>query len=463
MSINSVCHELREEEGMAVELVPSGKPQPKSKHGWTRAGGVAIKIRAVSQGEAGRSRAVDKSRSSVPIHPELYSLRFWAFLLIFLHHFLGPYRHRIAGLSQNPILSRLITTALDSGSLGLDLFFCMSSFLITGILVREIEANGRLNIAAFLARRCLRIFPLYFGFLALTVCVIPYFLPSERLSREYLVPFLLFGANWVCAFRGFPSSVAAPLWSVSGEQQFYLLWPALVSWLSPRRIVPIALGCIGVATVARIVVLRLGLPQPAIWANTVAHLDPIAAGALCSVALRGRGWRIREGGRRALLAVGLGLPIALIFALGPSVYHGPLSLLFYPASALACGCILAGVYREGRTAYRPSIVYLGQISYGLFVFHILAIQIARAATRPLVVGKGWSFKAALFGGDMIIAFGLTVGMAMLSYHYFERTFLRYKARFRTERSSRPEQEAGPERAGSAVTLFVPQMSRGVDH
>jgi peptidoglycan/LPS O-acetylase OafA/YrhL len=442
MSIASGCCEITKVDRSVVDLP-----------------GAHCQSRVVCEGKAGRKGA-EESRPNPQSHPELYSLRFWAFLLVFAHHFLGPCLHRLSGLGNNAVIARLVTTAVDLGSLGVDLFFCMSSFLITRILVREFEAHGRLNIPAFLARRCLRIFPLYFGFLGLTVFVIPHFLASEHLSKEYLIPFVLFGANWVCAARGFPSSVAAPLWSVSGEQQFYLLWPALVHWLSPRRIVPMALACVGVSTIARMAVLRAGLPQPAIWANTLAHLDPIAAGALCSVMLSRKGWPIQQGARRALLALGIGLPAGLLFTLGPSVYHGPWSLLFYPASAFACGCVLAGVYREGRAAYRPSLVYLGRISYGLFVFHILAMQLTRAVTAPLLAGKGSSFKAALAGGNMVIAFGLTVGLAMLSYRYFEEPFLRYKARFRSEKSSRPVKHAGPEVSSPVAPLFLPQMKGG---
>jgi peptidoglycan/LPS O-acetylase OafA/YrhL len=398
--------------------------------------------------------AKQKSRANAPLHPELSCLRFWAFLLIFAHHFFGRYQEAIVGLSNGPRGLRIISALFDSASLGLDMFFCLSSFLITGILLREFEANGRLDLSAFLARRALRIFPLYFGFLALTVFVLPHLLPNEHLSGQYLVAFLLFGANWICAFQGFPASVAAPLWSVSGEQQFYALWPVLLGWLSPRRIVPLALGCILLSTVARASVLHLGLARPAIWANTLAHLDPIAVGALCSVWVRNRQCDIGEATRRGLLAFGLGLPVTLLFILGPSVYHSRWSMIFYPAAALACGSILVGVYRQTTRAHRPWLVHLGQISYGLFVFHTLAIQLVQGILVAVLPSPhGMSFKAAFGLGQMSVALALTIGVAMLSYRFYEEPFLRYKAMFRPIKSPQPAFE----RLGSSpAVVLVPK-------
>ena len=384
-------------------------------------------------------------------HPELYSLRFWAFLLIFAHHFLGRYFEGIASLAHDPLTSRIISALFNFGSLGLDMFFCLSSFLVTGILLREFDANGRLDITAFLARRALRIFPLYFGFLALTTFVLPRLLPGEHLGGEYLVAFLLFGANWICTFKGFPPSVAAPLWSVSGEQQFYALWPVLIGWLSPRRIVPLAVGCIGVSTVVRVAVLQANLPPPAIWANTLAHLDPIAVGALCSVCLRSSQSRIAN--RRLLLAFGIGLPACLLFVLGPSAYHGPWSMAFYPAAALACGSILLGVYRHTPKLHSPWLVHLGKISYGLFVFHTLAIQLVdKLFAASLPSPEGLVFKVALGLGQMATAFILTIGIAILSYRYFEKPFLQYKTLFR----AKPAGPAFPELAQSPVVVLAPK-------
>ena len=398
--------------------------------------------------------AKQKSRANAPPHPELSCLRFWAFLLIFAHHFLGRYQEAIVGLSNDPRSSRIVSALFDSGSLGLDMFFCLSSFLITGILLREFEANGRLDISAFLARRALRIFPLYFGFLALTVFVLPHVLPNEHLSGQYLIAFLLFGANWICAFQGFPTSVAAPLWSVSGEQQFYALWPVLLGWLSPRRIVPLALGCILLSTTVRASVLHLGLARPAIWANTLAHLDPIAVGALCSVWLRNRQSDFGEATRRWLLAFGVGLPLTLLFILGPSAYHGPWSIVFYPVAALACGSILLSVYRQTTGTHRRWLVYLGQISYGLFVFHTLAIQLVQGIfVAVLPSPQGMSFKAAFGFGQMSVALALTTATAMLSYRFFEEPFLRYKAMFRP---TKPSQPAFERLGGSPAVVLVPK-------
>ncbi len=100
-----------------------------------------------------------------------------------------------------------------------DLFFALSSYLITELLIREHRPTGTLNIRAFYARRVLRIWPLYFFAL---------FLAAPSLPREYLAGFALLSGNWMCALAGFPASPFALLWSVSIEEQFYLAWPWVV-------------------------------------------------------------------------------------------------------------------------------------------------------------------------------------------------------------------------------------------
>jgi len=371
-------------------------------------------------------------------HPELYSLRAAAFAVIFGHHFLASYLGGFARLTHDGVASRVVMALVDSCSVGLDMFFCLSSFLITSQLVREFDAHGHLNVGRFLARRSLRIFPLYFGFLALTVFIVPRLIPGEHLSGVYLSAFCFFGANWLCAFNGYPASVSAPLWSVSAEQQFYLVWSALIAFLSPRRVVPLALCGLGLATVARITVLHLGLPHPAIWANTFARLDPIALGALCAMFVRQKRWRPGQGLRTSILITGLSVPPLLIFILGPTVYHGPWSVLFYPCVALASACVLAGTYRENKAKHPAVLVYLGRISYGLFIFHMLAIQIVRTVQHFLVPHvQGWQMKLALCAGSMALALGLTVALAALSYRYFETPFLALKARFSIPKTHPP--------------------------
>src|SRR5687768_7831381 len=161
-------------------------------------------------------------------HPELDVLRFVAFLAVFMHHAL-PRDARLyvnSGLSQ--AATQWLLTAKEAGAFGVDLFFALSSYLITELLLREHEQRGTFSVAAFYVRRALRIWPLYFTFLALTVLVVPTLIPTDRFGPIYITSFALFVGNWVCAAKGLPFSVASPLWSISVEEQFYIGWPLLL-------------------------------------------------------------------------------------------------------------------------------------------------------------------------------------------------------------------------------------------
>ena len=137
-------------------------------------------------------------------HPELDALRFSAFLLVFLFHASGSFR----GIGRGPL------HGFVPGAFGVDLFFTLSAYLITEILLREWRAKGSIDIGAFYVRRILRIWPLYFCFLLFTWIVVPHLLTFERFPLRAKVAYLVFVANWQWLLKTPVRSVAAILWSV---------------------------------------------------------------------------------------------------------------------------------------------------------------------------------------------------------------------------------------------------------
>src|SRR5262249_1274037 len=119
----------------------------------------------------------------------------------------------------------IVARLVGGGRVGLDLFFVLSSYLITSILLRERSVHGEFRTGAFYARRALRIWPLYFATIGFCYCVLRFALPGEILPLKYVVAFAFFSGNWAMIAWGVPHSGAAVLWSVSIEEQFYLLWP----------------------------------------------------------------------------------------------------------------------------------------------------------------------------------------------------------------------------------------------
>lgn len=364
-------------------------------------------------------------RGQALYHPELDVLRFFAFFAVFLHHALpriaAPYIE--AGLS--PAQAQWLLNAKAAGAFGVDLFFTLSAFLITELLLREYANRGRFSLSAFYIRRALRIWPLYFTFLALTVLVIPAIFPNDEFGPIYAISFALFVGNWVCATSGLPVSVASPLWSISVEEQFYFGWPLLLRVFGMDRIMQLVAGLFALALATRVVLATLEIEHPGVWCNTLARLDPIALGALLAFVLRGRTPRINSGLRLLLCAVALISWLLTARYLGED---GPSSILTYAVSAIASVMMLVAVlHGNAPLLHLPPftwLVYLGRISYGLYVFHLLALALTAKLLFLNVLQIEPTFERRLF-----FSFLLTVIMAAASYRWLEQPFLRLKKRF----------------------------------
>ncbi len=145
--------------------------------------------------------------------PELDVLRFGAFLLVFLHHALPHDTASYVGLPH--FAAQTLAAIGRAGALGVDLFFALSSYLITELLLREHRATTRIDVRAFYVRRILRIWPLYFLALIILAPLMRLIDPGDSMPATYTAAFALLAGNWACAFGGYPASSFALLWSVS--------------------------------------------------------------------------------------------------------------------------------------------------------------------------------------------------------------------------------------------------------
>lgn len=355
--------------------------------------------------------------------PELDILRFGAFLLVFSCHLMPGDAAHYQRLFGPGVIARFAGPAFRGGAYGVDLFFCLSSYLITTLLLKEHTLHGKIDIRSFYFRRILRIWPLYFAFLLVVVPLVGAVLPTQRLSPRFFLAFVTFFGNWACAAWSFPVSAAGILWSVSIEEQFYLTWPLVMKrWLGhlPR----ICWGLILLAAAARLALVFHGASRDAIFCNTLTRLDPIAAGALVAWYLRGRTPGFRAVFRVPMILLGFA-GIFLCGALGSG--GGVLALVTYPAATVASVLLLLGtlgtdlgfLWEPGRRL----LIYLGRISYGLYVFHRVWLAIAANWIR---------FRHPSLGQFLLqLAFSLagTVLVAGLSYRFLESPFLKMKDRW----------------------------------
>jgi peptidoglycan/LPS O-acetylase OafA/YrhL len=349
--------------------------------------------------------------------PELDALRFLAFLTVFVRHSFadspGFYLERgvPAGLAD------LCAAVVLASGFGVDLFFLLSSFLITSLLLREQKRTGRIDVPWFYLRRLLRIWPLYFCFVGIVGFLLPRFFASiPGPTGPESIGLLTFTHNWVVAFADHVSlSPTMILWSVSLEEQFYLVWPLLLLVAGVQALRPIAISMIVFSIVAKVCLAALGWNYPYLGFATLLQLEPIAAGALLALA-RDQIPAFTAGRRAAMLGTGVVIPIVCMLVAPGLVWRNAIAI---PLVTVACSLVfLAVLGARSRLLTSGPLLYLGKISYGLYVFHVLLIQLSLNKSMPRIPF-----------GRSIFAFGLTVALAALSYRFLERPFLRLKDRF----------------------------------
>ena len=343
--------------------------------------------------------------------------------MVFLHHAFPHQPEFWTKLGVPYAIASVLSGIGATGAFGVSLFFVLSAYLITELLLREKELVGSLDVKSFYIRRLLRIWPLYFLFLALAAAM-QWFVPGQHVGWRAGLAFSALAGNWYIVFVGFPSSVIFPLWSVSIEEQFYLTWPLIVRRVSQATMVAFAVGLLALATATRFYLGAHHRWESEIWCNTLVQLDPIAAGILMAVLLRGAVPQFSKLARAAMVVAGIAcLAMAALYF---GIKSDPLTtwriVLGYPAVALGGVLLVSAVLRDGARPAKP-LVYLGRISYGLYVFHVLGLLISDKTVSDQTA------SLARYALRVLVAFALTVVMAAISYRWLETPFLKLKQRF----------------------------------
>lgn len=356
--------------------------------------------------------------------PALDGLRFIAFLLVFLHHSLYTGSAHFTAFQQTMWF-------------GVELFFVLSGFLITRLLIAEFSQTGGISLKRYAWRRILRIWPLYFFAIATFSLFVGYNQESDYLS--HLLSLATFTQNLHAAFSGWPNfPLVSHLWTIAAEEQFYLFIPAFafLAVRSRRQFLIVAGAWLFISLVFRIVMIREAVPYPAIWVFTLAKPEALLAGvALAIFERQALAWRFRWVAIAGLAIAGL----FLLFGIGAIWEPGwHQAVIYYGSAGLALAmlwAVLGAPALSAILALRP-LAYLGKISFGLYVFHRLPIVLAGDYLPQIHNAERTAGSWLIWAADFSIILGATVLLASLSYHFLERPFLKLKTRFETI-SSRP--------------------------
>ncbi len=360
--------------------------------------------------------------------PELDVLRLFAFGLVWLAH---------AILSFSAFVPPWLSAALGgAGSCGVPVFFFLSAYLITELLRREQIATGTVHLRSFYIRRILRIWPLYFGVLAL-YGVLGLRFHGFRIEPGRLLLSVLLAGNWYIALHPAITTPMRALWSISVEEQWYVLWPLLRRSFPARFLILVCALTVGFAHLLLFIVAQFGDPRwlhVTAWVNSGVQFQYFALGAAAALLLQGRVPVLRRPQRFTMLFAGL----AAFTAAGDvcrikeaGALHTPLSLSAgYALAGLGTAAVFfAFLGIPGRFCPR-ALVRLGQLSFGLYVFHETGFFLANALTRA----AGIQATLPALAAEKIGALLLTVVLAFVSWHAWELPFLRWKQRWTLVRS-----------------------------
>jgi peptidoglycan/LPS O-acetylase OafA/YrhL len=364
--------------------------------------------------------------------PALDGVRGLAILIVLIHNVSWVLQ------SSSWLPLKLVAAVTATGWIGVQLFFVLSGFLITSILLAT--RTSRHYLRNFYVRRALRIFPLYYGVLVPVLLIGPWFGTAAWSAAVHENQWWLwtFTSNWGGPLgRGVPG--LPHFWSLAVEEQFYLVWPFLVLATSRRGLIMVCIATLLATPFIRIGLLAAGLPVDTAYEFTIARWDALAGGALVALLVTtesGSTWLAKW-----LPRAGTGSSVAI--ALFAAVTHGfhqdefwaqvvgqSLTVVAFAWLVYAAFAPRTGIERalcDGLTS--RWLRFLGKYSYAIYVFHAPFHQIASTYVGSFVTGADtpwrllrWALYVASIGAASIAA-------ALCSWHVLEKRFLGLKDRF----------------------------------
>ncbi len=371
----------------------------------------------------------------------LDALRFFSFLLVFISHvtiFLG-YE------SNNYYFGLAKKFFLIHGDLGVNFFFVLSGFLITFLLLSEKDKYQKISLPHFYLRRVLRIWPLYFLTLILGFFIIYPFALSSGIIFPFLtaetyssLPWYIFlGANIKMAFFGAGSVVLAVLWSISIEEQFYLIWPTILSFVSRKNIIKVLLLIITISFFYRFFYYD---NYNIVKYSTFSVMSDLAIGALLAyitLYIPKIILIIKNCPKNVIKLIYIcGFILVPLRTLLPLIFNGYSYRILYSLEPIIFSLFFAFIILEQNTAQnsfikfgRSKVInYLGVRSYGLYCYHMIAIFCTFYIFHLFGVSNV-NNSVPIYLGEIVLSFLLVAMFSIISYRYFEKKLLNLKEKY----------------------------------
>jgi len=392
--------------------------------------------------------------------PSFDGLRGLAIIMVLLLHFL---QH----MQVTNKLEQAVVAVSGYGAFGVELFFILSGFLITGILIDG--RNQPHYFRNFYMRRALRIFPVYYGTLLVVFVIAPHIAAFRGPQLDYLLDrqawAWLYGVNIFIGLKGeWSFSYLQHLWSLSIEEHFYFVWPAVVFLLAPRPralfIVCLTL-CLG-AMAARFIGALAGLSWWTTYLLTPFRLDALVLGALIAVVLRQEHGLTRLSWALPRVTLTATTLLLLTFAWTRLGSHHDIELILPIRAALVeilLGCLMVFVLTRpaqsatSRFFTTRVMVFFGTYSYGLYVYHHFLSYYFTINHTDVALAKVFGSHGLAITAQATFGIAVSVALAYVSYEFFEKRFLRLKRLFPARVSAASDDAVN--RAGAGA-----QMSSG---
>ncbi len=355
----------------------------------------------------------------------------------------GNYINAWSALQHGKItwLSLLVT---EIGSPGMVLFFVMSGFLITYLLLEEKKVSGTISIKKFYMRRVLRIWPIYYLVVALGFFVLP-FLPFWDIPKQEGFLMNTFWVNFVCYATIFPNLAFAiydraipnigQSWSIGVEEQFYLIWPVIMKFFGNMRntILVFLFGVVAIKIFFMLFVDRSSHAMQVLERFlAMAKMDSIALGGL------GAYWMFKK--KENVLNFVYSKPIQIMAYLSV-----PLLMLFMPTKWMnvnylfhsgATLIIIMNVAANPKSILKfnaPVLNYLGKITFGIYMYHLICITFSMRFLEYIMDFPAQNERLSLFQNICFytLSMSLTIVVSHFSYQYFEKKFIAKKRNFTT--------------------------------